>query len=694
MKKICVLMIVLLSYCLMYFSYDQININQGTCVFSENIVLEENLHKKAFYIIINFQKDDMNELYDSLIQLADEKDLSLLIAHSMKNEDGELNYDEKMIYSKNKNILNGFHIDKKEDIDFSNTHLKKYYSTEIDSQSSGYVRILDNSLFIQSGSIFRFRNFAYIKEMIKIDNPQIFMQVYANDQQEFYDFIEKLQGVNSQILIETMDMDTLGSISPDKSVIQSHSLKIVGLMALSMLAILVSLIVKNNRKYMIEKMMGISSIRIIFKEFGVLLFSVFIAFSLSSLFFFYCFCKEINDLSIVLFEQVIVSSLYCFVILFVIFIFAVIFVQMISSMKYLHSQIQLNRLLFVQMVMKVIIVLLMIVPFLDALHTSLPYFKNYIAALHMKDDAHNYYYLSSIPTDDRRIYKHFIQTEDYIEFNSFYWNSVMNDITVASAKENGYYDNLYKYPFISANKKVIAGLSLKDEYGNDIDVDSLTYKNALIPLEYKDKDLSSYQLSLKEIIYIQNYGKVYNYKFEDPFYLTNPMIMVSTEDSTDIQIMSLRFKGDNAKDVQEKIYQVSRSDHNELSITSSQYKMEFYTILLEKNLIEMGFILIMYFFISFVIMIQTFCIYINEEAKRLSVLYMMGYSQIKRYATLIICNFISYIAVFIGLTRLDVRLNDAFYCLLVIIIIEALYHYISLKIYEKKHMQNILKGEL
>lgn len=675
----------------MYFSYDQVNINQGTRVFSESDVLRKNLNKDVYNLSIDLEKKTVNQLYDSLIEYADKNDMSYLINYVVSDEEGEINYNEKIIYSKNDNILNGYHIDKKEDIDFSDIYSKKYYSTEKDEQSAGYIRILDNDLFIQSEDVFRFRNFAYIKDIIENDFSNIFMQVYADNKTQLNELIDYLHHINDDFVIEFVQMEGSGIVS-DNNIIRQNSQKIIGFIALCIIAIMVSLIVKNNRKYVIEKMLGKSSFVIVLKEFGYLFLSIFIVFGLSSFLFFYLFCKEINDLSIVLFQQVIVSTIYCLCIIVIIFVLTVVFISYICSVKYIHSKSQLNNMIFIQMCIKVIVILLMIVPFLDTLNNAFPYLNNYIATQHMKEDANQYYYLKSIPSDDMKIYRHFINTEHYIDFSLFYNNSTMNEMTVASAIENGYYDNLYRYPFISANKKVISELSLKDENGKAIDVNSLTYKSALIPIEYKNKDLSLYQLDLKDIIYIENYDKIYNYKFENPFYLKNPMIMVMTEDSTNIQIMSLRFKGENAKEVQKSIYQVSNSEQSDLRLRSSQYKMNFYLTMLDRSMIEVGLILGVYFFISLIIIVQTFYIYVDGDAKYLSISYMMGHHRLKRYSTLLIYNFLSYVAVFIGMTQLNLNLEYALYCLLVIALIELSYNCISLGLYEKKHISDILKG--
>lgn len=115
--------------------------------------------------------------------------------------------------------------------------------------------------------------------------------------------------------------------------------------------------------------------------------------------------------------------------------------------------------------------------------------------------------------------------------------------------------------------------------------------------------------------------------------------------------------------------------------------------MLERILKEVGLILGMYLFISIIIMVQTFYIFINEESKRLAVSYLLGYSRMKRYLMLFIFNLVSYLAVFIGIFNLNVNKENALICLGFIALIELIYNYISLYIYEKKHMQNLLKGD-
>ncbi len=460
--------------------------------------------------------------------------------------------------------------------------------------------------------------------------------------------------------------------------------------------IIISMILKQNRNYMIRRMMGTSTIKIFINEFGKLFALLFGEFALINVLSFFILVKQESVTKWKVLGDIIKFDGYFLIILLGIGIISCLFIRLVGHVKYLNSHNQLSKLYYIQAIIKVIITVVLLVPFVNAYNYGKPYLINYLNVRAMKDKVGNLlYYIQAIikviitvvllvpfvnaynygkpylinylnvramkdkvgnlysidfnPEKSKEIFYEYIDKAIYCDFQMYFDNiNMLRDDDVSK-------DDVYPYPIVRTNAVYLKDHDIIDLDGNKIDIEKIEEDTILVPEEFKNGDLTKYQKRNELVIYIKNNGKFYNYKLWQPYALDNPILYIQrTFSIIDNEIQSMFFKTDDPKALQEEL-----KPYDVHQFVSAQYRYDHYIMTLKEQLIDFGLICIIYVILYLILIIQSVLMFYNEQGKTLAVKYMLGKSKIKRYWELFSVSVLSYAVIFAASTKLDITRKDS-----------------------------------
>lgn len=677
MKKLLVIIVGLFSLLMVYLSVKEVNIIQGTNLYLADYTIADYFNETNYSLSIS--GNNFKTIYNALIEFAGNEEITYV--YSYEKNDDQLMYTilNRYIFSSRDDVMEAFDINIKDEIDFSCLDTDAYYSSAADDQSSGRIMILDNHFFDQYLQIFNFKTFNKIEECKSIDH---YIHIVCKEE-VFNKFIEFLYGYDESISVSnhTGNINEITILNESEGII-AQGKKLLQFNVIVFAVIIISIILKQNRNYMIRRMMGTSTIKIFINEFGKLFALLFGEFALINVLSFFILVKQESVTKWKVLGDIIKFDGYFLIILLGIGIISCLFIRLVGHVKYLNSHNQLSKLYYIQAIIKVIITVVLLVPFVNAYNYGKPYLINYLNVRAMKDEVGNLYSIDSNPEKSKEIFYEYIDKAVYCDFQT-YFNSVdtlrYDDVSK---------DDVYPYPMIRTNAVYLKDHDIRDLDGNKIDIEKIKEDTILVPEEFKNGDLAKYQKRNEPVIYIKNNGKFYNYKLWQPYALDNPILYIQrTFSIVDNEIQSMFFKTDDPKVLKEEL-----KPYN-ITLVSAQYRYDHYIMTFKEQLIDFGLIFIIYVILYLILIIQSILMFYNEHGKTIAVKYMLGKSKIKRYWELFSVSVLSYAVIFAASTKLDITRKDSIKFICTFAILELVIELLYISYYERKKMISLLKGE-
>ena len=677
MKKLLVIIVGLFSLLMVYLSVKEVNIIQGTNLYLAGYTIADYFNEKNYSLSIS--GNNFKTIYNALIEFAGNEEITYV--YSYEKNDDQLMYTilNRYIFSSRDDVMEAFDINIKDEIDFSRLDTDAYYSSAVDDQSSGRIMILDNHFFDQYLQIFNFKTFNKIEECKSIDH---YIHIVCKEE-VFNKFIEFLYGYDESISVSnhTGNINEITILNESEGII-AQGKKLLQFNVIVFAVIIISMILKQNRNYMIRRMMGTSTIKIFINEFGKLFALLFGEFALINVLSFFILVKQESVTKWKVLGDIIKFDGYFLIILLGIGIISCLFIRLVGHVKYLNSHNQLSKLYYIQAIIKVIITVVLLVPFVNAYNYGKPYLINYLNVRAMKDEVGNLYSIDSNPEKSKEIFYEYIDKAVYCDFQTYFGNVTTLKYDDVSK------DDVYPYPMIRTNAVYLKDHDIRDLDGNKIDIEKIKEDTILVPEEFKNGDLAKYQKRNEPVIYIKNNGKFYNYKLWQPYALDNPILYIQrTFSIVDNEIQSMFFKTDDPKVLKEEL-----KPYN-ITLVSAQYRYDHYIMTFKEQLIDFGLIFIIYVILYLILIIQSILMFYNEHGKTIAVKYMLGKSKIKRYWELFSVSVLSYAVIFAASTKLDITRKDSIKFICTFAILELVIELLYISYYERKKMISLLKGE-
>ena len=267
------------------------------------------------------------------------------------------------------------------------------------------------------------------------------------------------------------------------------------------------------------------------------------------------------------------------------------------------------------MIIKIVMIIFLMTPFITSLKESLPYLMNYLKVKDLKEEITYLYFLNEVPEKSKEIFAYYKDDCYYADFTDYSAN-------IRGAELTNDYESIYPYPYIHANEYYLRNHNIKTLDGKKFDYNKYPHGALLVPEMYKDQDLSRYPSSV-EIVYIKNPGEFLNYHVEDIYYLTNPIILLETEYSIfETRITNLGIKTDNVSELKKELEELNGIKVN---IINAKYYYDYFMDQSKSALIEFGVNLGIYLIVYLTLVFQSIFTYLEEKGKEISIYYIFGF---------------------------------------------------------------------
>ena len=445
---------------MVYLSVKEVNIIQGTNLYLADYTIADYFNETNYSLSIS--GNNFKTIYNALIEFAGNEEITYV--YSYEKNDDQLMYTilNRYIFSSRDNVMEAFDINIKDEIDFSCLDTDAYYSSAADDQSSGRIMILDNHFFDQYLQIFNFKTFNKIEECKSIDH---YIHIVCKEK-VFNKFIEFLYDYDESISVSnhTGNINEITILNESEGII-AQGKKLLQFNVIVFAVIIISMILKQNRNYMIRRMMGTSTIKIFINEFGKLFALLFGEFALINVLSFFILVKQESVTKWKVLGDIIKFDGYFLIILLGIGIISCLFIRLVGHVKYLNSHNQLSKLYYIQAIIKVIITVVLLVPFVNAYNYGKPYLINYLNVRAMKDEVGNLYSIDSNPEKSKEIFYEYIDKAVYCDFQTYF------DYVDTLRYDDVSKDDVYPYPMIRTNAVYLKDHDIRDLDGNKIDIE-------------------------------------------------------------------------------------------------------------------------------------------------------------------------------------------------------------------------------
>ncbi len=680
MKKLLMVVVMLISFSLVYYTFNEKNIDEASKLNELNLSVKADLKLNNFNVYVSFENSKFTDIYQQIGLYAKENDLVVIALDNTLDDAGLYTNQNYYIYSNHSDLLNGICIDGKK-IDFSDLTGKQYYSTHNSKESVGKIKILNNGFFD------KIKRKINIYQYNALDNTgfeqlkYLYFTIYSKDDGFINDLQEYLQKTDNSVSVsnETQVHDE----DIENNYIFDNLKNALIILIIIFVTVMSTIIIRKNRQYMIRRMMGTSSIKIAGYEFFRIIFISQIIFIITNLLSYFVLCQDINKATIELLKMILPFNIYFAGILLIIFLFNWIFIYLSCNLKYLNNKNYFQRLFNIQMIIKIVMIIFLMTPFITSLKESLPYLMNYLKVKDLKEEITYLYFLNEVPEKSKEIFAYYKDDCYYADFTDYSAN-------IRGAELTNDYESIYPYPYIHANEYYLRNHNIKTLDGKKFDYNKYPHGALLVPEMYKDQDLSRYPSSV-EIVYIKNPGEFLNYHVEDIYYLTNPIILLETEYSIfETRITNLGIKTDNVSELKKELEELNGIKVN---IINAKYYYDYFMDQSKSALIEFGVNLGIYLIVYLTLVFQSIFTYLEEKGKEISINYIFGFSRIKRHINLFMLNLLAYAIILFGSFKLNLSFNNRILFVSCFMLMEIIIEIICIIYFENKKMVNWLKGE-
>lgn len=539
-----------------------------------------------------------------------------------------------------------------------------------------------------------------IDEAIKNNDNKIAMQLYTNNTEKLLNdmsILMKEANISFQNVTEGYSPAQIKVVNNEKM----EKLFMMFILSITLIVLLLMIdILKMKRTIMIKRLNGLSILKIIKSEYLFFFISEMIFFIVALIGSMYLMTGKINVYNANYYDLVKPFLMIFIIFLILFFVVIYVFVYFTTHLKYLKAKYQIKNIVQMNVILKVVVICLLVTPLTSLIADIKEDMTSYKVFVDNQEMIENMAYIDGNLSSVSKTYEVFdyLNQNDgiYVDFQTYAYNTsqylkeVLSDVDDEDIAEMA-----IDYPFIFANANYLDKHHIQDENGHVLDLHQYKEDIVLVPKQYKNEDIKKIMFGRDlEIIYIQNTDEYLNYSLQSPYYLSNPVIRLITHKTDDVQItnMNLDISYKSVEDYQKEFFQLTGDSVNIIKQSSLIY----YLIRnVKNNLQDTAFTLVIYIIFMMIFIYQTTYLYLNENQKSLSLMYMYGLSFKERYQELFIYTFMTYgILLLIGLCFLHLDFGSLLLFVLISLLFELLVQLSMIKVFENKNIVNILKGEV
>lgn len=664
----------------------------------QNFSNEKYVDMQVIDVILSAADNNMNmsQLIDSLQEFAEENDTEIHIVRG-KNDDLNRQVIDHFIYSSTFDVDNFIYTDEDSKVSFSDKAENRYYALNSDDSNAIKIKVLDD--YYSTGvlhSLQSYRPLHQLKNLIDDGDTELHVSFYEEDINAMNALKESLMNKYS---LTNESFIQIESSKPAERAIGTNLQLIIILIVVNII-LMTSYINKKLKEISIRKMNGNKNHQIMKRVIGGYISREIIVFSLAVIITYAVLVGEISPMSYNIIKPICITSIIFIIGLISVMGILYIYIRYISSLVSLKKSSVNMKLVFFNLVVKIILMAIIISPMISQVN------KGMIASENLYN--HLKYY-------DKENYRYTVSGTSKTSFNSSMeeLEKISEDYFKVLEKEKGTYtdfdfsnkenftfspeeqNNENILPHIVVNKEYLQDYEIRNEQGEIINVDSISNNTIFIPEKYKDKDYISMinqDESIEEVYVI----------FGRPFYNPDitaskatsegPLVLLVVDDTFGIQPMYEYARYGDVESLEATLNEMGYE--NKYRITDNSGIYDYYMKIYAKTFSKTVGIILLYAFIMLVFLYQSVYLHLEEIKKEISVKYLLGHRFWSRYSGLVIFNLSPHIILLLSAVGiLKIPFNEAALFVAVFMAIEIIFLVYLIKKFEKNAVSMVLKGE-
>ncbi|MGN9161409.1 DUF1430 domain-containing protein [Clostridium sulfidigenes] len=664
----------------------------------DNFSNEKYVDMQVIDVILSAEDNNMNmsQLIDSLQEFAEENDTEIHIGRG-KNDDLNRQVIDHFIYSSTFDVDNFIYTDEDSKVSFSDKAEDRYYALNSDDSNAIKIKVLDD--YYSTGvlhSLQSYRPLYQLKNLTDDGDIELHVSFYEEDINAMNALKESLMNKYSLTNESFIQMERP---KPAERAIGTN-LQLIIILVVVNIILMTSYINKKLKEISIRKMNGNKNHQIMKRVIGGYISREIIVFSLAVIITYAVLVGEISPMSYNIIKPICITSIIFIIGLISVMGILYIYIRYISSLVSLKKSSVNMKLVFFNLVVKIILMAIIISPMISQVNKGIISSENLYNHLKYYDKENYRYTVSGTSKTSFNS-----SLEESIKISEDYFKVLEEEKGVYtdfdySNKENAVFsfedeiENIV--PHITVNKEYLRDYEIRNEQGEIIDVDSISNNTLFIPEKYKDKEY------IRMIIQDKSIEEVY-VTFERPFY--NPDIIAPRALSEDPSVLLVT---DFAPELVQPMYEYARYGdveslettlkemgyENKYRITDNSGIYDYYMKIYAKTFSKTVGIILLYVFIMLVFLYQSVYLHLEEIKKEISVKYLLGHRFWSRYSGLVIFNLSPHIILLLSAVGiLKIPFNEAALFVAVFMAIEIIFLVYLIKKFEKNAVSMVLKGE-
>lgn len=638
----------------------------------------------------------MPQLIDSLMKFGAENNTDISVIRG-KTDDFHRNITEYFIYSQTFQVDNFIYTDEDRKVSFSDNKEDLYYATNDDNPNAIKIKVLDD--FYNTGVFFNLNNYRPLHQLKNvIDNGVIELEAtfYEENSADINNLKNQLKSKYS--ITDDLFVDEHKG-TPEKKQLGTN-LQLIVIMVVLNIILMTIFINKKLKEISIRKMNGNKNHQIMKRVLGRYVSMELLIFILSIIITFSILVGEISPIAYNIIKPLVTSTLIFLLGLIIIVLILYFYIKYISSLVSLKKSSVNMKLVFSNLVVKLILMTIIISPMISEISNSLVTFENLYSHLKYYDKEKYRYTVigtcktSSTGSDDGiEIFSDYFKVLEKEKgiYTKFDFSDKNTPLLTREEKSNNNF-----IPYISVNKEYLHDYIIRSEDGDKIDINSLSEDTLLIPKKYKGKSLKNlgYINQCEKRIYVTFDKSFYNPNIVSPAKATvkDPIVFLVTNFSPAIQPMYDGVYYSDSETLSKTLDEMGYE--NKYRIFDNKGIYDYYIKAYFSKITRTLEIIFLYTFIMLVFLYQSLYLHLEDMKKEVSIKYLMGHRFWSRYMELIILNLTpNVILLILALGVLKIPFTKAFLFTITFMIIEIIFILYRIKNFEKNNISIVLKGE-
>ncbi|WP_278850474.1 DUF1430 domain-containing protein [Thomasclavelia spiroformis] len=681
MKKILVLYTIFMASILFYFSYDSYNfINYAKIMNMQNNLGNE---------ITSFQIDILDKNYHqdilkTIATYANQNKIQYIVGDLIPSEDGSMLYYEYINIYDNDLFYDNVRMVSGKKIDFTDLNNLGYISSNTnDKQATGTISSYNNTYFMHEFQVFQFKNAnIYLPEAY---NTRLNFFVEGNTKAK--NLTSMLQEkYNDDIITINFRQAHGGSIEEIESTYRQSDIEYAIVCSfIVMLLIMLCIIIKDKKEILIRKMHGQNSLRIVLELYLKKALMIWLIYVITFLILWLLVIRQWDNFYIELFNDIIKYISIGLLLIPLILLLAHLYIKMTTNVIELKNQQKSKAMIYINVILKIAISIIIMMPLVTSLNQAYFNLEKYIYTKQHYQEYTDYYTFAYFEGNKEELEEVF-QQNIYFDMSDYNYASDINAYAYTGMPN---IENTENLPIIYVNKKYLENYHFVDNDNHDIDINKINDQTILVPKKYQNKQIHE----SGTIIKVKNTHKHYNLNLrQSAYYVDEPIIVIyAHSDWISANSQGLFLKNKNRNELENEISKITDQDYR---ISSVKSDINNYSVRAQNIFINTFSKIVMCLALYALFIFQFASLYIQDNKKELSIMYLSGKTKFNRYSNIFISNLCIYLLIIlIAVLYKKIMFILCMEFAIIFFVFDMIFLLLFIRHFERKSIVANLKGE-